>query len=595
MLTQRRKVLAKNLVSLVIVIIVPIIILNIYYITYWSNNMKELEIEKDVKFLSLMGQTLDTILNDITQLVSLLEFDHTFNNAIDGLIEEDGNLSPSRFIYLNSVMENTFRTFLAKPYIRSVYFYHEHNDRIVFTTEGIKNVNEMIDSGWLESYRMNANERNYWIEVRNVEYPGTRVVETLTLFRKVPIYVTQPGQGVGVIVLNLETKYFDSLTSNIPDTQDKTIFIMDSASNVLYNNSGEALSDFLSMDDLANLSEHGHMVKKTATESYLVSYVEAKHYDWRYISVFPTKKLTERLDFIKQINIWILVFSFLVGILLAYRYTMKSYKPVRTLLEVIRYYNEGKDLSGFKLTKDDEYGYITLHIIRNFIEKNEIQQSLIENTLLQRETELFALQAQINPHFLYNMLETINWEAIDRLGKDNAVSAMLLQLSHNLRYVTDHSRYIVTVEKDLQHLEQYVYMQQAMKEDLFKFEVDADESALHAQTLKLLMQPLVENSIQHGMSGKNAGGWIRVKIRRIHQHLEIRIADNGNGIARDKLLKLQSELAQPKPQYQYSKGLGVLNIHQRIRLRFGDQYGLQIRSKTHWGTIVVMTFPYMKD
>ncbi|WP_168118796.1 sensor histidine kinase [Paenibacillus sp. HB172176] len=593
MLNIRKQLMVKNFSWLILCIFIPILLLNVYYITYWSSDMKNQEIEKDAKFLSLMGQTLDTILNDITQLISLLEFDNEFNNAVEGLMEPGGNLSPSRYIYLNSVMENTFRIFLAKPYIRSAYFYHEQNDEFIFTTDGIRKLAQLEDKSWLESYSRNKDKKNYWAEVRSAEISNSPEgrIETLSLYRKVPIFVTQPGQGTGVIVMNLETKYFDSLISDIPDAKNKTIFIMDGMGSVLYKTSDAQLSHFLNQEDLDQLSVSGHMVKNADQGSYLVSYVESNHYDWTYISILPTEKLTQRLDFIKRVNVIIVVATILLGIALAYRYTAKNYKPVRTLIDMIRHYNEGKDISKFHPNKNDEFGYITLHLVRNFIEKNEMKESLTQNRLLQRETELFALQSQINPHFLYNMLEAINWEAIDRMGKNNVVSTLLLHLSSNLRYVTDHSRPVVTISEDLDNLRKYVYMQQIMRDDGFTFELNADDRALSASTLKLLFQPLVENSIKHGFRNRESRHKLRVAVQANDSVILATIVDNGGGMPKEALTKLRNELNHKESQR--SSGLGLRNIHQRLQLKYGEEFGLTVKSKHGWGTVVIIRFPYL--
>lgn len=597
MISLSRKPLAKNFFWLILCIFIPILILNVYYIVYWSEDMKRQEIEKDAKFLSLIGQSLDTILNDITQYVSVLEFDNTFNDAVDGLIEPDGGLSPSRYIYLNSVMDNTFRAFLAKPYIRSAYFYHEKNDEFIFTTEGIRNLSQMSDLSWLDSYRRQAADKNYWAEVRDAEFPNSPAgsIRTISLFRKIPIFNLQPpGRGTGVIVLNLETKYFDALIADIPDAAHKWIYIMDGNHQVLYRNSGEELYAFLNDADIRTLDNTNHMIKTLDNRSYLVSYIASRHYDWRYVSIFPIDKMLERLDVIKRVNAVVVVLSLAIGIVLTYRYTSKNYKPIRTMVEIIRHSNEGKDISRYKLPKDDDYGYITLNIVRNFIEKKEIQTKLAEHMLLQRETELFALQSQINPHFIYNMLEAINWEAIDALGRTNPVSNLLLLLSSNLRYVTDHTRSMVTFEEDLQHLQNYVNMQQIMKEDGFEFTCLADDRLLSCSTLKLLLQPLVENSIQHGLSARPPGGRIRLLLDRHGDSVRIRLTDNGCGMDRSTLRRVRED-AERMDGASSSKGLGIRNIHRRIRLKFGEDYGLRIASKAGWGTAITLRIPLLRE
>ena len=194
----KRKALLKNFSWIMCLILIPVILLNIYYALYWTNYIRQQEFEKDTKFLSITGQVIDTVLNDVIQVISLVEFDQLLNDAVGGLINEDGNISPSKFMYLDTVWGNISRSLMAKPYIRSTYLYLE-DQKFVFTTEGIRNLQDMTDTSWLDSYQKQSKDIYYWTEVRTVSTPevDSNKFETMTLFRRVP-FLQGIGQGKGI-------------------------------------------------------------------------------------------------------------------------------------------------------------------------------------------------------------------------------------------------------------------------------------------------------------------------------------------------------------------------------------------------------------
>lgn len=592
MMLLKRKTLQKNLILMVLLILMPVILLNAYNFVYWSRYIKSDEIEKDTKFLSLAGQAFDTVLNDITQVVSLLEFDQLLISAMDGLVESDGQLSPSKFMYMNSVWDNTSRTLMAKPYIRSAYFYIEKAGNFVFTTEGIQNMQNIRDKSWLQSYHTQAKDIVYWTEVRKVELPSDQgsgsSMEVVSLFRKFPFLQGQE-QSSGVVVINLESKYFDSLVSNIPGIQYKKVYILDDKYSAIYKNSPNPFDTYIDRDSLPELKESSNMIKKVNSEDYLISAVQSKSFDWIYISIIPTKSLLKKLDSMTGINTVICILSLIISIVLSIFYTFKNYRPVKTMVNIISQYNNGKDISSYASGKEDEYGYIIYNMIKAFIDKNEIQKKLTEEKLLQNETRLYALQSQINPHFLYNTLETLNWEAINLLGRDNSISKILLHLAANLRYVTNYSNHLVTVEEDISHLTSYVYIHELINQGRLKILFDIDPRTTSCKTLRLLVQPIVENALIHGLSNIEEGGKVKITVKPHNDTLCIKVVDNGSGISKPVLNNLRQRF--DNSSVLESKSLGLNNINQRIRIKFGTQYGVHIRSKRNLGTAVYISLP----
>jgi len=567
----------------------PIIMLNIYNFVYWSDYIKDDEIEKDTKFLSLAGQSFDTVLNDITQVVSLLEFDQLLLSAMEGLVESNGQISPTKYMYLSSVWGSTSRTLMAKPYIRSAYFYIENAKNFVFTTEGIRNIQDLADQSWLHSYNNQSKDIVYWTEVRDVELsvPSDTKSEVVSLFRKFPFLQGQE-QSKGVIVVNLESKYFDSLVSNIPGIKYKKVYILDDKYSTIYKNCTDPFDTYIDVGDISDLNNK-NIIKKVKNEEYLISSVQSNSFDWIYISIVPTKSLLSRLDSMTRVNNMVCLLSLVICIILSIFYTLKTYRPVKSMVNIITQYNSGKDISNFASSKDDEYGYIIFNMIKTFIDKNEFQNKLAEEKLLQNETQLCALQTQINPHFLYNILEILNWESIDLLGKDNTISEILIHLAGNLRYVTNYSNILVTIEEDTSHLKSYVYMLEILNQDRIKFLFNIDSDIKECKTMKLLIQPLVENAVIHGLSNSQAGGKVKISVKGKGSMVAISVVDNGCGMTKYKLLELREELSS-KSLFD-SQSLGLKNINQRIKLKFGEQYGISVSSKANFGTAIHISFP----
>lgn len=586
----KKRALVQNLTLITLLVLLPVVILSILYYYNARNFVREQEIQNDIKYLSLAGQSFDTILNDITYVVSLLEFDNFLNDALEGLVEDNGNISPTKYIYLNSVWENTARALMAKPYISSAYFYVNKNPQFVFTTEGIRKINSLNDTSWLDSYNSKTDDVNYWTELRKL-HPNNHnsMDEVISLFRKVPIFHT-PGETKGVVVVNIDQKYFDLLVSNIPNITNKKLFILDDKSNIIYRNCNDPYELYLDGYELGILREkESSEVKKIGNENYLVSTTQSSYYDWIYISVIPMSALLSKLTFIKEISFYVLIMSLLISIFLSVIYTLENYKPVKTLIDVISQYSQGKDISKIRFRKNNEYKYIIYNVINNFIEKSKIEKKLAEEKLLQKETQLYALQSQINPHFLYNILETINWEAIDQLGKDNNISVTILYLADNLRYITNQYDNLVSFHEDLNHLKGYTFIYQKLYTGRVNFTFQIDEKVLNLCTLKLLIQPLVENAVIHGLVNVNKKGQIKIAAKELNGLVHLKVVDNGCGIHKDKLGKINLDISNMNTTSSYN--LGLRSVHHRIKLHFGDKYGIKIRSKENWGTAIYIAIP----
>ncbi|MNC24537.1 Sensor histidine kinase YehU [compost metagenome] len=215
-------------------------------------------------------------------------------------------------------------------------------------------------------------------------------------------------------------------------------------------------------------------------------------------------------------------------------------------------------------------------------------ENLIEEVKISEEEklkfEIKALQAQINPHFLYNTLNTILWKS--ESGRSEQVGEMIVSLSLLFRLGLNNGQEITTLQQELDHVEQYMLLQQQCYADLFIYSIQVpDDGLLQAPVLKILLQPLVENSILHGFKDMDEPGHIRIEALRAGDSLELRVKDNGRGLDADKLNR------QVEQQFEGHSSYALYNIFSRLQLNYGDRASLRFASVPHVETTIVITIP----
>lgn len=230
-------------------------------------------------------------------------------------------------------------------------------------------------------------------------------------------------------------------------------------------------------------------------------------------------------------------------------------------------------------------------IIRNVVNKVGAEYS---SEMLNKQIEYSMLQSQINPHFLYNTLESIRGEALTA-GNDN-IANMAERMSRFFRYSISNKGDIVTIGEEFENVKDYFYIQQYRFEDKFTLVNNICQDCLDYYIPKMTLQPLVENSIYHGLECLKSGGNVNISISSTNKNVRILISDNGIGIPEDKLLKIRkslnsNEYADNLISTKKNKGIALYNVNSRIKLFFGSQYGLTLRSSEDIGTEVEILIP----
>lgn len=328
--------------------------------------------------------------------------------------------------------------------------------------------------------------------------------------------------------------------------------------------------------------------------TYFITKTKSSYIDWIYINATPFNEMFKHITFVKKLVVIIFALILLIGLLLGYRLARSIVRPISKLTKKMKQIEKGdldnleeQSLGVVSQTAQDEVSQLNrtfkmmIRRIRELIDENYAKQLII------RETELKALQAQINPHFLYNTLESINWLA--KMNKQAKISEMVEALGYLFRSSIGLKDPLITLEKEITIVRNYVIIQKTRFDERLDFRMDVPEHLHDALIPKLTLQPLIENAIRYALEPNIEPCTISITVSEEEQGLDIRVSDNGPGMSAEFIKDLQ--LGRVKTR---GEGIGLANIAERIQIVFGPEWGTSIESEPGQGTTIHVRIPYLK-
>jgi two-component system, sensor histidine kinase YesM len=420
------------------------------------------------------------------------------------------------------------------------------------------------------------------------EYSFQQPIPVTTFYKN--LYSVLGTKPIGVIVLNIYSDYMEKLLRNIEVYPGQHILIVDELDRIILKS--RSLDNLSGLDLNKVVTGHTSYTLRADGETYYISTPSAysNQYGWRYYSIAEQRSLSKIPFWLSTFTIFCVLLSFLLGLALTYLLTKRNLKHIRNMVSIIHSAERGLPLPELTATKGaNEYDFITQRLIKNFIEQNYLQVQLSEKKYKLQALEMAALQSQMNPHFLFNTLETIYWKVMGLTGKPNEANHMLEHLSDLLKYSLDAPNKIVTLEKEINYTKSYLEIQKIRYRDKFDilWEYDVEDVKKYS-VVKLMIQPLVENSIYHGIKEKEGRSCIKIKCVRHAGSIRVTVIDNGIGMSKERLRQVRDSL---KSDAEMADHIGLSNTNRRIKLTYGLEDGLTIRSKPNWGTVITIDIP----
>lgn len=404
------------------------------------------------------------------------------------------------------------------------------------------------------------------------------------------VEITANGKSEqALLLMDIDYSSVAHLVDNISFGSGSYIYLMDAGGELLYHPKLQLIYAGLESEN----NEAALAYADGLTDEYFqgvrrsVLTKSVGYTGWKIVGVSPNRGLA--LNTIKTKLFMVFVIAciiFMVSVINAYiSYIITD--PIKALEKSVN------ELEAGNMDAQIHIGgsYEIMHLGNSLKDMSARIKSLMQDIMVEgeekRKSEFATLQSQINPHFLYNTLDIIVW-MIENEKKSEAVR-VVTALARFFRISLSKGKSIISVGNELEHVRNYLMIQQMRFKNKFDYEITVDEEILEYASLKLMLQPLVENSIYHGMEFMDGDGMIRISVERVGQELHFRIADNGLGMTReqaDALLKQDRSVSSKK-----GSGIGVRNVNERIKLYFGEEYGLRIESEPDEGTCICLILP----
>ncbi|EFM09959.1 integral membrane sensor signal transduction histidine kinase [Paenibacillus curdlanolyticus YK9] len=332
------------------------------------------------------------------------------------------------------------------------------------------------------------------------------------------------------------------------------------------------------------------------SSDWLISSASSDLTGWHAVVIQPKDTLLQELNRISMITIIFMSVSLLTALLFSWIATSFITTPMRKLLKSMRMLQTGDFSQRVHFSATDEIGQLGRGYNVMVERIKELIDDVYNTKLKQREAELKTLQEQINPHFLYNTLDMIYLSA-QRNG-ETAIAEMVYSLSRMFRLRLSGGRSIISLEQEMELVQHYLHLQRLRFKNRITFDLDIDPRARHAQVPKLLIQPLVENAVIHGIEPLNGDGFIQVKCQIDSDRLMISVTDNGAGIPYDRLAELNHMFVQITKRSDAgtttnpSQSFAIRNLQERLMLAFGPEVQLRIDSQEGRGTTASIAIPW---
>lgn len=544
----------KLTILLVISSLVPMTMLALYSHNSMSRLVRHNEVEDTSSILEQTRESIDSQIEVYTGLINYL----TYSPDIEEVINEKN---------MDNYVAYAKYTQIVDPLLTVPKSYHDAINQIQIFADSIKVRHEYtlvpmdeIGQEWWSS-QLNDEVQVQWLV--NTEKPEIAAVRN--------IYDGRNRTAVLCITLDYN-KIFKPLKNIISD--ESGTMVLDQSQNIVYRD--ENIQD----NDLADLRESDKILEQISKE-YVAVNSTSQNTGWKFY-LYKTKKSVEKSVYQMLLaEIPLIAGCVLIIFILGMAFSRLFTRKIEMLTENMDQVNHGNREITVTSDAEDEVGVLIRSFRRMMGEIDRLISEVYENKIALKEFELKALTAQINPHFLYNSLSIINWMAIKSGQKE--ISKVTLDLSTFYRTALSKGEDMVTVENCIRNIEAYLSIQLVMHDNDFTVQWKIDPQVKAEKVPKLILQPVVENALEHGLDVKEEGDKIlQLSFLDAGDAVLLRVEDNGMG--------MEQSVAESLVTYQ-AEGYGLKNVNDRICLLYGEEYKIRITSSVGKGTVVEMRIP----
>jgi len=554
----------KLMLLYLILVLLSDVIIGVYSYTTLTNSRSAYIKEDLTKVIQQTRDNVNTQISDVQRISNQLFDDYSIQSLLKSK-EDSYSIYDLTRLYLMPVLKSNANLSL-NPISINIYAQNDNITESYSPSDGplandrnynIYKTTRIYSKPWYLNI-IKENEDNVWRQVENDVKNNN-----ISLLRKFISYDNFEQIGYIRMIVRMED-LFKSINSYKGAEYSKLYIVEKKDNTIIYSGNGDLI---------------GEKLKYNAKENFVIK-EDLSVGNWSVIALVSQSELHAEAAKIRNVTILICFLTFIfvsiVGIFISRRFNRK----VKNIVTSIRSFREGELTKRIKYLGEDEFGYISSAFNKMADNIEELIEEVYITEINKKEIELEALQSQINPHFLYNTLSSIN--SLANLGEINKVSEMVSSLVKFYRLTLNKGKAIMTVAEELEQVKAYIDIQEIKYGNRFKVSYDIDEKVLKCTTLKLILQPFVENALNHAWFEENIH--ISIIAEMTNESIIFKIIDNGIGMKQETI----SLIFNPEGE---SLGYGIRNVNDRIMLNYGKQYGVSIFSRIGIGTTIKIIIP----
>lgn len=570
----------RMVLSNIVVALIPFLIFSIVSGFVFLDHAQKTAEEHSVQLIHQVSNSMDVYVETIEKMVNYIQLE--LQDTPFFTMESEGASGwDSETDYIRSVLENVANSHREVAGI----FIATKEDLYVSTGMSRISRDPFQNERWYREASENPEEIQLISVVtgRNIVTNRSYSIDDVFSLAKA-VQDPETGEVLGVILLDIRHDIIQSSINGVTIGEKGFVFVMDQEDNIVYT----PVNGIVYRVNPKWVKAMEPMSVQIQGGSYQIRSELSPYTGWRTVGVFSMDEVMSSVNTIVYILFTCVIISLVLVVIVSFKFSRTLTNPIFKLKRLMKQAESGDLTVRFNFQHNDEIGELGQSFNHMIARIDQLIQMVYVEQENKRTAEMKSLQEQIKPHFLYNTLDTISWMARDYDAED--IVRLVDALTNMFRIGLSHGKDIITVKEEITHVSNYLYIQKIRYKDKLNYVIHVDESLYAIEVPKLILQPLVENAIYHGVKAKRGGGTITITGVPEGENLVFTVQDNGAGMPQEKVEELNRRMSE-RSVLDEQKSFGLFYIRERIQLCYGKGYGVHVESTLGEGTRVTITLP----
>ena len=570
----------RMVLSNIVVALIPFLIFSIVSGFVFLDHAQKTAEEHSVQLIHQVSNSMDVYVETIEKMVNYIQLE--LQDTPFFTMESEGASGwDSETAYIRSVLENVANSHRE---VAGIFIATKED---LYVSTGMSRISR--DPFQNERWYLEAAENPEEIQLisvvtgRNIVTNRSYSIDDVFSLAKA-VQDPETGEVLGVILLDIRHDIIQSSINGVTIGEKGFVFVMDQEDNIVYT----PVNGIVYRVNPKWVKAMEPMSVQIQGGSYQIRSELSPYTGWRTVGVFSMDEVMSSVNTIVYILFTCVIISLVLVVIVSFKFSRTLTNPIFKLKRLMKQAESGDLTVRFNFQHNDEIGELGQSFNHMIARIDQLIQMVYVEQENKRTAEMKSLQEQIKPHFLYNTLDTISWMARDYDAED--IVRLVDALTNMFRIGLSHGKDIITVKEEITHVSNYLYIQKIRYKDKLNYVIHVDESLYAVEVPKLILQPLVENAIYHGVKAKRGGGTITITGVPEGENLVFTVQDDGAGMPQEKVEELNRRMSE-RSVLDEKKSFGLFYIRERIQLCYGKGYGVHVESTLGEGTRVTITLP----